>query len=194
MANRGPFDNLTGIDALSEITRRLGGLGSQIKDAVEQAQQAAAENAKHTGQGEAGEHHFSINTPNGPVSGVSQMSFRVGSLSDRMKPAAGRNGPSAAARAERPRKAGPEIDGAREPMVDCFDEGATLLVTAELPGVGANDISVTLEANALLIETRGVRKYRARTVLPSPVDAATLVHELRNGILEARLSKQAGQA
>ncbi|MGL4636228.1 MAG: Hsp20/alpha crystallin family protein [Beijerinckiaceae bacterium] len=193
MANRGPFDNLTGISALSEITRRLGGLGNQIKDAVEQAQQAAQQGAQQSGNN-TGEQVFTINTPNGPVNGVSQMSFRVGSLSDRMKPAAGRGGPSAATRAERPRKAAPDIDGAREPLVDCFDEGTTFLVTAELPGVSADSITVTLEANELLIEATGQRKYRARMAMPAPVDALSLEHALRNGILEARLTKIASQS
>ena len=36
----------------------------------------------------------------------------------------------------RPTPKGPIVDEIREPLVDVFDEGAEIMVTAELPGVG----------------------------------------------------------
>jgi HSP20 family molecular chaperone IbpA len=181
MSGHNPFDKLTGLAALSEISRRLGSIGEQVKDAVSQAQAAGAQGA---------EQRFTINTAKGPVEGVSQMSFKVGSLSDRM-PASRPTRGGMAARTERSRTAAPDIDGAREPMVDCFDEGETLVVTAELPGVLAGEVTLSVQDGELLVETTGQRRYRARQHFAVPVDAASLTHELRNGILEARIRKVA---
>jgi HSP20 family molecular chaperone IbpA len=188
MAER-PFDKMTGLAALSEISRRLGGIGGQVKDAIIEAQMKAAsgQTGDHTG-----EQRFTVNTARGPVDGMSQMSFRIGSLSDRVPMGRGNRSPSSggmAARSEHARKTAPDLDGAREPMVDCFDEGDTLVITAELPGVAAGDVIVTLDGDALLIETTGARRYRTRQLLPIAVDPASLTHALRNGILEARITK-----
>ncbi|MGL4243554.1 MAG: Hsp20/alpha crystallin family protein [Beijerinckiaceae bacterium] len=179
MAARDPFGNLTGLAALSEIGRRLGDLGAQVKDAV---------NASQTG-GAAGERQFTIETADGPVRGVTQSSFRVRTLADAAGRSAPRRSGGMAGRAERTRPQAPDVDGAREPMVDCFDEGDAVLVTAELPGVLAGEISLSVEAGVLTIETTGARRYRARQPLPAPVDAGSLSHEFRNGILEARIAK-----
>jgi HSP20 family molecular chaperone IbpA len=188
MAQR-PFDKMTGLAALSEISRRLGGIGGQVKDAIIESQMrsASGQTADHTR-----EQRFTVNTAKGPVEGVSQMSFRVGSLSDREPMGRGNRTPSSggmAARAEHARKAAPDLDGAREPMVDCFDEGDTVVITAELPGVLAGDVVVTLDGETLLIETTGARRYRTRQPLPVAVEPASLTHALRNGILEARVTK-----
>jgi HSP20 family molecular chaperone IbpA len=187
MAARGPLDKLTGLAALSEISRRLGGIGGQVKDALAEAQSKAGA-ASDT---DAGAQRFTINTARGPVEGVSQMSFRVGSLLDRKPASRGErsSGSGVASRAEHARKPSPDLDGAREPMVDCFDEGDTLVITAELPGVSAGEVRAELEGDVLVIETTGLRRYRARQPLGVAVDPATLTHELRNGILEARITK-----
>jgi HSP20 family molecular chaperone IbpA len=180
MAGRDPFENLTGLAALSEIGRRLGNLGEQVKTAALGAQAGDA----------SSEQRFTVNTPKGPLSGVTQSSFRVRTLSDAASGAGGpRRAGGMAKRAERPRASAPDVDGAREPMVDCFDEGDAFLITAELPGVQAGEIAVSVDADALIIATTGARRYRARQQLPAAVDAASLSHELRNGILEARIAK-----
>jgi HSP20 family molecular chaperone IbpA len=192
---RDPLTPMTGLAALAEISRRLGGLGDQIKGAVDMAQKMGA-GAGDGSMSHVAEKRFSIPTPNGPAEGVTQMSFRVGSLSDRMSGArGGRNTPpSAASRAERPRKPSPDVDGAREPMVDCFEETDAVLVTAEMPGVAAAEIKVSVVDGALLIETTGERRYRAAQALPADVDPASLVFALRNGILEARLARTGAAA
>jgi HSP20 family molecular chaperone IbpA len=192
MSGRSPSDKLSGLEALTEIGRRLSGLGAQVKDAVQDAQA----NASTQQSGTNSEKRFTINTPSGPVEGVSQMSFRVGSLSDRMSSA--KSGSSTgssgmATRAERATKPAPNVDGSREPLVDCFDEGATLVVTAELPGVSADQVTVSIEGDTLLIEANGNRLYRARQALSTEVDKTTLSYELRNGILEARVAKLFGE-
>jgi HSP20 family molecular chaperone IbpA len=193
MSGRSPFDKLSGLEALTEIGRRLSGLGAQVKDAVQDAQENAGKQQGET----SSEKRFTIKTPGGPVEGVTQMSFRVGSLTDRMPSQRGQQSPAhgsgAAARAERTAKPAPNLDGTREPLVDCFDEGTTLVVTAELPGVSADHITVSIDGDSLVIEARGSRLYRTRQVLSAAVDPTTLTYDLRNGILEARVAKAVGE-
>jgi HSP20 family protein len=179
VSNRNPLDQLTGLAALQEITKRLGELGSEVANAAN----------RKAGEGAASERSFTIDTPNGPVSGMSRMSFRVGSLSDRM-PRGGAARPQAARTAERTRKAAPDLDGTRPPLVDCFDEGDAVVITAELPGVTEDQIRVTVEAASVLIETTGSRRYRTEETLPYPVRAESLSTVLRHGILEIRLARQ----
>jgi HSP20 family protein len=93
-------------------------------------------------------------------------------------------------RAERPsRAAAPDVAGAREPLVDSFDEGDDIVVTAELPGVRTDEIDLTIDGEDLVIRTTGQRRYHARQPLGGPVLAGSLSPELRNGILSVRIRK-----
>ncbi|MGL5114992.1 MAG: Hsp20/alpha crystallin family protein, partial [Beijerinckiaceae bacterium] len=72
---------------------------------------------------------------------------------------------------------------------DCFEDDTSILVTAEMPGVAAADIKVSMVDGALLIEATGERRYRATQPLPADIDPASLAFALRNGILEVRLAR-----
>ncbi len=84
---------------------------------------------------------------------------------------------------------GPVVDAVREPMVDVFDEGESVLVVAELPGVAEDEIEVEVRDDVLSLEAKGDRKYAKEVLLPYPVDVATLRKAYKNGVLELRLSK-----
>jgi HSP20 family protein len=77
----------------------------------------------------------------------------------------------------------------REPLVDVFDEPGEVLVTAELPGVGADEVTATVERDRLRIETTGRQRFRKHVALPCNLDSVTPVIRLSNGILEIRLQK-----
>jgi HSP20 family protein len=95
------------------------------------------------------------------------------------------------ARAPKPgAKAAAPSPAARAPIVDVFEEAETIRIIAELPGVGAEDVTCTLEGSLLRIETRGGHLYAKTVPLPGPVDAATLVHSCRNGILEISVARR----
>ncbi len=172
MTRRNGMDGLTGLEALAEIGRRLGQLPEQMKTAM-----------KDGAAGAEGERAFTIDTPAGPLTGVASMRVRTGSL------------PSGGAkrqpfRAERPARAySPDVAGAREPLVDSFDEGDEIVVTAELPGVRTDEIDLTIDGEDLVIRTTGQRRYLARQPLGGPVLAGSLSPELRNGILSVRIRK-----
>jgi HSP20 family protein len=84
---------------------------------------------------------------------------------------------------------GPIVAEVREPLVDVFDEDEEIVITAELPGVGEEEIHVQVQDDILSLETSGERKYAKEVLLPAPVDAATLQQSYKNGILEIRLRK-----
>jgi len=87
---------------------------------------------------------------------------------------------------------GPEVSEVREPLVDVFDEGAYVLVVAELPGVVEGDIRVEAKDDILTVSAEGRhRKYAKEVLLPAMVDPPSLRQSYQNGVLEVRLSKAA---
>ncbi|MFW0859381.1 MAG: archaeal heat shock protein Hsp20 [Dehalococcoidia bacterium] len=79
----------------------------------------------------------------------------------------------------------------REPLVDVFDEGDTLVVIAELPGVAEDDIHLEVKDDILdLTAEARDRKYRKEVLLPSSVDAESMESSYKNGILEIKLRKK----
>jgi len=84
---------------------------------------------------------------------------------------------------------GPEVAEVREPLVDVFDEAQEIVVAAELPGVGEEEIHVDIQDDVLSLETTGEHKYAKEILLSAPVDAANMQKSYKNGILELRLKK-----
>jgi len=84
---------------------------------------------------------------------------------------------------------GPVVAEVREPLVDVFDEDQEIVVVAELPGVGEEEVHIEIQDDILSLETTGGSKYAKEILLPGAVDAATLQQTYKNGILELRLKK-----
>jgi HSP20 family protein len=79
----------------------------------------------------------------------------------------------------------------REPIVDVFDEGDSVLVVAELPGVEESDIHLEVRDDILnLMAEDQDRKYSKEVLLPSAVDADTMESTYKNGVLEIKLAKK----
>ena len=88
---------------------------------------------------------------------------------------------------------GAVVEEVREPAVDVFDEGAEVVVIAELPGVGENAIALEVKDDILLLSASDAgREYRKEVLLPCAVLAETMESSYRNGILEIRVAKAAG--
>lgn len=85
---------------------------------------------------------------------------------------------------------GPVVAETREPLVDVLDEGERVVVVAELPGVGEEDIHVTVQGDILEVAaaTRD-RQYHREILLPAAVNPESLECSYRNGVLEIRLAK-----
>jgi HSP20 family protein len=91
--------------------------------------------------------------------------------------------------------AGPVVDEVREPMVDVFDEGDSVLVVAEMPGVSIKDIVIDVKGDVLSISTTETapRKYAKEVLLPAAVSVASQKTTFKNGVLELRFDKAGGK-
>jgi HSP20 family protein len=82
------------------------------------------------------------------------------------------------------------VHAVREPMVDVFDEADHVLVLAEMPGVGEEDIQVELKDDILTLSAEhGDQKYRKEVLLPAAFPAESMSRTCRNGIVEIKFTK-----
>jgi len=85
---------------------------------------------------------------------------------------------------------GPTIEQEREPITDIFDEKEKICVYAEMPGVNEQDIKLDLKGDILDISAQSKdRKYHKEILLPTKVNADSLIFSYKNGILEIKLQK-----
>lgn len=83
------------------------------------------------------------------------------------------------------------VDRMVEPEVDVFEEGQSVLVLAELPGVRGDEVDVQVNGDVLTLSTMpaspdGLRHYR-ELLLPFAVSGRIARRALRNGVLELEL-------
>jgi HSP20 family protein len=78
-----------------------------------------------------------------------------------------------------------------EPTVDVFEEPQEIMVVAEVPGVGLDDLELTIHDRVLSLRTRPKARmgYKKEIELSSDVHAGSLEATCHNGILEVRLRK-----
>jgi len=90
----------------------------------------------------------------------------------------------------------PRVAKYREPLVDVFDRGEEITVTAELPGVEKEDIEVSVDGKTLEILARGEGpfKYRKVVTLRDFIDPERSKAIFKNGILEITAKKSKSPA
>lgn len=86
---------------------------------------------------------------------------------------------------------GPVVEEAREPIIDLFEEGETIQIVAELPGVTEQEIHYEVHGDVVVLSTTGKRKYNKEIVLKSPVEANSACLSYRNGMMELKFKKKA---
>jgi HSP20 family protein len=83
-----------------------------------------------------------------------------------------------------------EVQEVREPMVDVFEEEDHLLVVAELPGIGKEDVRIEAKDDVLTISAEhGDKKYRKEVLLPRSVSKEKMQISCNNGVLEIKCLK-----
>ena len=83
-----------------------------------------------------------------------------------------------------------EVQEVSEPMVDVFEEEDHILVLAELPGIGKDDIQVDVKDDVLtIVAERKDKKYRKEVLLPCSVPKAKMQVTCNNGVLEIKCPK-----
>ena len=84
----------------------------------------------------------------------------------------------------------PVVVEEREPMVDLMDEEDHVLVIAEMPGVGEDDVKLEIHGDVLIVTAeRGEQKYRREVLLPRSFSPEQMAYTCRNGVLEVKLQK-----
>ena len=77
-----------------------------------------------------------------------------------------------------------------ETHVDVYDEGAELLVVADLPGVPKEAVELKCDGEVLTVSASGERReYDERIRLPARVDEHSASATFNNGILQATFRK-----
>jgi len=75
-----------------------------------------------------------------------------------------------------------------EPLVDVLDENDHVLVLAEMPGVGDEDVTLDLVGDILTLHAeRGSKKYHKEIVLPREFKSDAMERNCHNGVLEVKL-------
>lgn len=82
------------------------------------------------------------------------------------------------------------VQEVREPAVDVFEESDHTLVVAEMPGIGAEDVSLEVKDDLLTITAeRGEKKYRKEVLLPGTFSREKMKLACANGVVEIRCAK-----
>ncbi|NJK32193.1 MAG: Hsp20/alpha crystallin family protein [Deltaproteobacteria bacterium] len=80
------------------------------------------------------------------------------------------------------------VDDTREPIVDVFNENGKVLVVAEMPGIDASHINLTLDKTTLTIQAiNNDKKYRTQIELEHTVDISRKSITCNHGIIEITL-------
>lgn len=78
----------------------------------------------------------------------------------------------------------------RDPLVDVILTESAIYLTADMPGVPADGARVSFEAGRLVLRGEGERRYFSSVDLPADVDADTLKHTFKNGVLDIVIARR----
>jgi HSP20 family protein len=82
------------------------------------------------------------------------------------------------------------VQEVREPVVDVFEEEDHVLVVAEMPGIGKEDVKITVEDDLLTISAeRGDKKYRKEVLLPASSTREKTQVTCNNGVVEIKCTR-----
>lgn len=146
----------------------LGNLGEVLGEAVQkltEAGEAAAERFQET------------ETSKGPIRSHAGVRIRMGGLEARSA------GPKPV-NPDRPKSEAPVR--ARPLVAELIEDGATWVVTAEMPGVAAEEVRLAMEGRVLSISSTGARAYAGDVTLPAACAVDAIAVSLVNDILTLR--------
>jgi HSP20 family protein len=88
---------------------------------------------------------------------------------------------------DRQAKPGVVVQEVREPAVDVMEESDHVLIVAEMPGVGTDDVQLEVHDDVLtLAATAGDKKYRKEVMLPKNCPRERMTLSCNNGIVRIR--------
>lgn len=88
-------------------------------------------------------------------------------------------------------EASEETAEVRRPAVDVYEQEQRICVEAEMPGIGKEDLEVTVEADALVLAAEtDQRQYWRAVSLPGPVATDEYTVRAQNGLVELVFSRE----
>jgi HSP20 family protein len=82
------------------------------------------------------------------------------------------------------------VQEVREPMVDVFEEEDHVLIVAEMPGISAEDVKITVEDDLVTIAAvHGDKQYRKEVLLPASFAREKMQVTCNNGVVEIKCTK-----
>jgi HSP20 family protein len=155
---------------LGGILKGLGDLVEKLGDFAETGEQLS-----QTGE---------IHGPNKDLKGIYGFTVKVGLGDDRPRVEPFGN-------IRKDRKSGHTVvQEVREPAVDVFEEEDHVLVVAEMPGISAEDVQITVEDDLLTFSAeRGDKKYRKEVLLPRSCVREKIQVTCNNGVVEIKCQR-----
>ncbi|MXQ07941.1 Hsp20 family protein [Alphaproteobacteria bacterium GH1-50] len=171
----------TDADPVSDIRAGFDGILSALGEAL-------SDISSRIENGNTGEVHrsFDMDTAKGPLRAEAGVRVRfagqeIGSTAPRRRaPTTPVNAPRPATRDDTPLSEAP----VRKMDHDIVEDDETWRLTADIPGVGREDLVLDLVENTLIITTTGTRRFRGEASLPPGIALDDITVSLRNGILE----------
>ncbi|MEM9232056.1 MAG: Hsp20/alpha crystallin family protein [Pseudomonadota bacterium] len=130
-----------------------------------------------------------IQTPDGPIQARAGVQIRIGGLAGKLQASGDRDPAEPLNRRDvKPKNTTGDTEpvSKREPLIDVYESEGNWMLTAELPGVSLEDISLGIESQTLHIATTGRQKFSTEVSVPADLDLDQLQINLTNGILELR--------
>lgn len=170
----------SGREALEDIEARLGDLFGTLGNALSSVIDMANDPRMMDGHGI----EKSFDVSNGPVRAGSSIRVRVGGLSKSTRTAERDvKKPLNQPRSQPHEKAQPSV---REPIVDTLIDEGSWVLTAEMPGIPADAVTLEVTGSLLQITAEGAQVFRTQVEIPDGLDPDSLEHAVTNGILELR--------
>jgi len=163
---------LRGRAAIEGIVGGLGDILGKIADLAERAEESRRDGSFTTADGKEGRFQVGFN--------IRTMSGDSGEPEIKVEPFGD---------VSRDRTTGQaSVRERREPPTDVFEEADHVLVVVEMPGIGDEDVQLTIDGDVLTVSAESASKrYYKEVLLPLACDAATMQVRAVNGVFEIRL-------
>lgn len=77
-------------------------------------------------------------------------------------------------------------------LLDVYENDTELLLVADVPGIGSDGASVTLDQDRLTVEAKSeTRRYRRELIVPPTIDGEKVSASIKAGVLTVHLPKRA---
>ncbi|MEM8539119.1 MAG: Hsp20/alpha crystallin family protein [Pseudomonadota bacterium] len=175
-------------DAKAQIEANLGGLFGALGDAI-------GEMVTRLEDGKSGavERNLSFDTDKGPVRAQAGVRLRMGGLDVGTTGTDSQPAPKPINPQRKRTASAPAAQPQERPLAyDLLSDEDGWTLTADVPGVDADDLKLDQVESTLRITTGGARAYRADVALDGPFDLADVTTTLRNGILTLHIPKGGG--